>query len=321
MLKSHPLLVAADPKPTLDRVISIVTPDLESQDHILQFQVPVAVKQFNVGLIIVDSVAANYRAEFERPGANRNGANMAKRSAELIKLGAFLRSLAQTHNLAVVVANQVGDRFTSTTYQASNLLQQIPARFEEGRTLKRQTQPSPLANRPMAPPPLSSAANPSSSLSATAEIGLKHGRHRQQPMGSVIQAQTSPPMTLDHQQRWFTGWGDDLDRFSVTDQDFRMLPQKTPSLGLVWTSQIAARIALIKTPIYGQGEPTGDDDEVERGEQILRKWRRYAKVVFAPWAKPTGSGIEGAVEFEIGKWGIRSLQEAPNGVPILESQL
>lgn len=79
MLKTHPVLTSAHPKPSLDRIISIVTPDLESQDHILQYQLPVAVRRHNVGLVVLDSVAANYRAEFERPGATRNGANMAKR--------------------------------------------------------------------------------------------------------------------------------------------------------------------------------------------------------------------------------------------------
>jgi DNA repair protein RAD57 len=79
MLLSHPILSSANPKPSLDRVISIVTPDLESQDHILRFQLPVAIRRHKIGLVIIDSVAANYRAEFERPGAGRNGANMAKR--------------------------------------------------------------------------------------------------------------------------------------------------------------------------------------------------------------------------------------------------
>lgn len=79
MLKNHPALTSTERKPSLDRVISIVTPDLESQDHILRFQLPVAIQRHNVGLVVLDSVAANYRAEFERPGASRDGANMAKR--------------------------------------------------------------------------------------------------------------------------------------------------------------------------------------------------------------------------------------------------
>jgi DNA repair protein RAD57 len=80
MISTHPKLSPTDVQPTLDRVISIVTPDLESQDHILRYQLPVAIRRHNIGLVVLDSVAANYRAEFERPGANRNGANMAKRS-------------------------------------------------------------------------------------------------------------------------------------------------------------------------------------------------------------------------------------------------
>lgn len=79
MLSTHPVLESANPKPSLDRVISIVTPDLESQDHILRFQLPVAIRRHNIGLVVLDSVAANYRAEFERPGASKDGANMAKR--------------------------------------------------------------------------------------------------------------------------------------------------------------------------------------------------------------------------------------------------
>ncbi len=79
MLSSHHILASTNPKPSLDHVISIVTPDLESQDHILLYQLPVAIRRHNIGLVVLDSVAANYRAEFERPGAGKNGANMAKR--------------------------------------------------------------------------------------------------------------------------------------------------------------------------------------------------------------------------------------------------
>jgi DNA repair protein RAD57 len=88
MLSTHSVLVSANPIPSLDRVISIVTPDLESQDHILRFQLPVAIRRHNIGLVVLDSVAANYRAEFERPGAIKNGANMAKRLVNELLSGA-----------------------------------------------------------------------------------------------------------------------------------------------------------------------------------------------------------------------------------------
>jgi DNA repair protein RAD57 len=100
-------------------------------------------------------------------------------------------------------------------------------------------------------------------------------------------------MTLDHQQRWFTGWGDD-----PVDENL-----KTPSLGLIWTTQIACRIALIKSPVYTEGE----NDEDQRGERILKRWRRWVKVVFAPWTQPSGPGVEGAVEFLITGAGIKAV--------------
>jgi len=96
-------------------------------------------------------------------------------------------------------------------------------------------------------------------------------------------------MTFDHQQRWFTGWGDD-----PLAEDL-----KTPSLGLIWTTQIACRIALIKSPVYTEGE-TGE-------ERVLKRWRRWVKVVFVPWTAPSGAGVEGAVEFHITGAGIKAI--------------
>ena len=47
---------------------------------------------------------------------------LATRSAQLVQLGALLRSLSREHDCAIVVANQVADRFTpfSTTSRASD---------------------------------------------------------------------------------------------------------------------------------------------------------------------------------------------------------
>ena len=288
LLRSHPALIAANPKPTLDSVISIVTPDLESQDHILRFQVPVAIRRHGIRLIILDSVAANYRAEFERSGAGAGivqsgGANMAQRSSELVKLGQLLRDIAREENIAVVVANQVADRF-----------------FGSGGNrplLNRATQSSPLARRSSGVVPSSSMAPPSS-MSAAAELGLG-------PAPIPFTASTNDPISLDHQQRWFTGWGDDPHPSHLSVKDM-----KTPSLGLIWTTQIACRIALIKRPVYGPGLIA--DEENDRGEPVLRKWRRWMKVVFAPHVAASGPGLEGAVEFQIRGEGIRSVTKDKN---------
>ncbi len=290
MIKTHPFLARLAPhdRPTLDKIMNVSTPDLESQEHILRYQLPVAVQRDGIKLVIIDSVAANYRAESERPGLGGTGGagggkNMAQRSSDLVKLGELLRGLAREHGIAVVVANQVADRFSGGSDRGGSS------------PFKRATQSSPLARR--------SVPNGGGMMPSSSNVG---------PMSSLPGAEllvveapfrgTSDPMSLDHQQRWFTGWGDDPNPSRLAE-----MGQKTPSLGLIWTSQIACRIAVIKRPVYGAGLIA--DQETERGEPVLRKWRRWMKVVFAPHVKPSGPGLVGTVEFQIRPDGICAVKE------------
>lgn len=339
-------------KPSLDGVISTVTPDLESQDHILTYQVPVEVARRNIGLIVLDSVAANYRAEFERgSGAGGGGSNnMAARSADLARLGHLLRELARKHNLAVVVANQVADRFSgsnpfayyshsSTSYiptatataaiknsddtRSSGSTTPNPQRHQRGPLAHHYhhnhhplSQESPLASRSRTSAPAPPDIEPSSSA---ADIVVRSSMPEPPP-----EHPTPPPaptvLLLDHQQRWFTGWGDDPRPHS---HEASLL--KTPSLGLVWTTQIAARIALFRRPAYGRkvvvendGNSNSNDDdsanvvddydEISSTSPYIKSWRRWMKVVFAPHVPGTGPGIEGAVEFEVVGGGVRGVE-------------
>ncbi|EFY88335.1 DNA repair protein (Rad57), putative [Metarhizium acridum CQMa 102] len=277
ILASNPLLQDIDfaDRPSLDNILSAVTPDLESQDHILEYQVPVLLSRHNIGLLVIDSVAANYRAEFERAGSSY-GSNMAARSAELVRLGALLRDLARRHDIAVVVANQVSDRFSSPA--------PLPPTMSYRSSVA--TQESPLASRSMPPPP------PQSTLASTPSSSAPFSFSDNTPP-------THPALRLDHQQRWFTGWGDDP-RSSHS--------LKTPSLGLVWSSQIGCRIALFKRPVYGRPRQIAapieaDDDDIDRGA-TLRNWRRWMKVVFAGHVAASGQGVTGAKEFEVTTGGI-----------------
>ncbi|KAI1139564.1 DNA repair protein RAD57 [Hypoxylon sp. FL0543] len=299
----------ASQRPSLDRIVGTVTPDLESQDHILSFQVPVEVARRNVGLLVLDSVAANYRAEFER-GAGASANNLAARTTELVRLGRTLQDLARRHDLAVVVANQVADRFAggSAAFKSSSAAAAAAPPF----SLPRVSQESPLAKRsrggPMAPPP---QLEPPSSSSSTADILASVRSSMPEPPPEEPPA--PPALLLDHQQRWFTGWGDEHPYYhyhnhnrnrnanpGIAEQDL-----KTPSLGLVWSTQIAARLALFKKPVYGRREVLADGD----GETTtaLRNWRRWMKVVFAPHVPGTGPGLDGAVEFEVTMGGIRAV--------------
>jgi DNA repair protein RAD57 len=225
LLTTHPRLSSLqdEERPSLSRVHAIQTLDLEAQEQIIRYQVPVAIQRLNIGLVVIDSIASNYRAEFDDlPGTNsaRNGRPssnskaMGERMRLLTQLGSFLRELARKENIAIVVSNQVSDRFDSVTLHPSQ-------------------------------------------------------------MGS-----SSDPLALDHQQRWFTGWGD-LEYYPI------MSIPKTPSLGLVWTNQIAARIALIREGLVE-----------ERGR------RRWMRVVFASW---TGQTMGLGVQYEISPEGVHAV--------------
>ncbi|KAI0406314.1 DNA repair protein RAD57 [Xylaria palmicola] len=357
ILAQHPLLRGlgadggpAQARPSLDGVVSAATPDLESQDHILTYQVPVEVARRNVGLVVLDSVAANYRAEFERGGGSgggSGGSNMAARGAELARLGHLLRDLAQRHDLAVVVANQVADRFStpgplahSQPYHSSS-----PAIKSGGTPVPRRrvpvvmSQESPLASRsrrianPSTAGPASSTrrqqhdddknddADPSRGGGGRGR-GAEEEKEEEEEDMAVRSSMPEPPpedfapaapaaLALDHQQRWFTGWGDDPYHHL---HDHGAL--KTPSLGLVWSTQIAARVALLRRPAYGRKVVVGGAGDHEEGGEgtlpYIRSWRRWMKVVFAPHVPGTGPGLEGAVEFEVVAGGLRGVERTKN---------
>jgi len=170
----------------------------------VRYQLPVVVKRQNVGF------------GHEKKGSDRRtGKAMADRRSRLVQLGAFLRDLARTEHIAIVVSNQVADRLAPT--------------------------------------------------------------FNSQPSGGI----TPDPLALDHQLRWFSGWG---------DQQHDVSGLKTPSLGLVWTNQIAARIVLIK----------------EQGGNRDGKTKRWFRVVFASWTAPTSRN---GVEYEITTAGIKASLE------------
>ncbi|OJD29560.1 dna repair protein rad57 [Diplodia corticola] len=302
LLSQHPRLsnLPAATKPSLSRILSIQTPDLESQDHILRYQLPVAIQRHNVGLVVLDSVAANYRAEFDRAGGEKNrtdggshgharraGEAMAQRTQQLVQLGALLRSVARAHGVAVVVANQVSDRFSSSS--------SAPA-------------PSSSSSNPTTTTTSRNPSHASASSQQAATTTSRAPTPTTTPPPRLALALSPDPLTLDHQQRWFTGWGDDV-RASSSNSSTSSHNLKTPALGLVWANQIAARVALLKAPVYGRaaadwpgGGGGGGSVDARTGTGAgagaggggdVSRWRRWMKVVFAPWAGPSeGRGVE-----------------------------
>ncbi|KAI4228399.1 MAG: hypothetical protein L6R36_001682 [Xanthoria steineri] len=280
LLSSNPNLssLPTSTKPSLAHIFSIQTPDLESQDHILAYQLPVLLSRHNIGLVIIDSIAANYRAE--RSSSSTSGAALGLRSTQLIQLGHQLRSLARKHYCAIVVSNQVADRFA----------------------------PLPSSSPPQRPPGSSPPSVHSQISSPPQSDGSQQGMQSldaavMPPPPSLPPPQVSSPqyplLTLDHQQNFFTGWSAGP-HSPPPNQNL-----KTPSLGLVWTNQIACRIALVKEQqMYGNRE---EGNSVEgAAEWTPRQWKRYMKVVFASWAAATGSEERGT-EFEIWSGGLRAV--------------
>lgn len=265
ILRNKPILSQTPQAASLSKILTLQTPDLESQEHILTYQLPIALVRHNIGLCIIDSIAANFREE-----GHASASALALRSTQLVRLGALLRSLARIHNCAFVVSNQVADRFP----------------------------PSDGSNHHLSAQSLPSSAQ------------------------QTISAYQRSLLALDHQQRFFTGWG--------AHPSSSSLDLKTPSLGLVWANQIACRIALIKEPQYDaprkQGaacerstteeeapaKKLGTENKEEKGEEESVEWspihwRRWMKVVFAPWVRATGESERG-VEFELWAGGIRTVQ-------------
>lgn len=320
ILASHPYLSAlpASKRPNLTNILSITAMDLETQDHILAYQLPVAVQRYNVGLVIIDSITSNYRAEH----TSTTMAALSTRSSELAKLGQMLRNLAASEDIAVVVANQVSDRFTDAV---------DPAPFAP-RGAPRESGVS--SSSPMPRHLATAAAGETTVPSSPPAIPSSPFVDDAQAIEGVGDPATNEILSLLHQQRFFTGWGDK--RADLLGVGYQKPALKTPALGLVWSSQVACRVALKKEMSFSevdvassyeessaskeidsdtqQPESTGEtgSDQRDAAEPVSgagRATRRTMKLVMAPWTAGAGSGNahpRDEMDFRIWKGGLSS---------------
>ncbi|KAI4203883.1 MAG: hypothetical protein LQ350_001505 [Teloschistes chrysophthalmus] len=333
ILLKHPIYSSLPPaeKPSLNRIFSIQTPDLESQEHILTYQLPVLLQRHHVGLVVIDSIAANYRAECS--STSSSGAALGLRSTQLVKLGHQLRNLAREHDCAIVLSNQVADRFfpspaspppTHPGQQQRLMGSSPPSSSPASQTSQNQSGGmQSLSAALMRPPPLPPNQNqnqnpnqPFHSSPLTTTTTNYNNNNNNNPSSST----TYPPLTLDHQQNFFTGWSAD------PSTPFAEQNLKTPSLGLVWSNQLACRIALVKhasysykpvrlptsvpTPTSASATTTASGGGGGGGGGSAgwnpRRWQRYMKVAFCAWAPSTGVEERGT-EFEVWEGGVRAV--------------
>ena len=190
---------------------------------------------------------------------------LADRNAQLILLGAQLRKLAREHDCAIVVANQVSDRFNP-----------LPPPFPSSVGGTQRSETAYQSSSPAVGPP-SQVVPPSSALTV-------------QPPPQVL--------SLDHQLRWFSGWGDDPAGLLVGIGEGK--GEKSPAMGLAWANQIDCRVAVLKEQRLGENEGGA--------EWAPRRWGRFMRCVFSAWTPPTGEGDKGK-EFEIWEGGVRALEK------------
>lgn len=235
-------------RPCLDNIYSVTAVDLETQNHILEFQVPIMVERCNIGLVVVDSIAANYRGEL----SSQDPYTLVERAWQLKHLGHLLQTLAAQKNVAVVVSNQVYDHWNDVSdfedYPAGNISSPAPGQTDKISGIQRDNvsgNSSPLtpakAVQNLASSPLILARDRRTTLSSTATMPQTpdnrtgDNENTQFPAPPLEVPPLQNVLSLDYQQPFFTGFGKP-----------GLSTWKTPALGVVWTNQVACRIVLTK---------------------------------------------------------------------------
>ncbi|GKZ69909.1 hypothetical protein AnigIFM50267_005139 [Aspergillus niger] len=290
LIEFHPYLSSLSQAhtPSLEKILSINAMDLEAQDHILNYQLPVAIKRYNVGLVVIDSITANYRAEH----SSHNLSGLSTRSGELSRLGHMLRNLAVEENVAVVVANQVSDRIEAAgrhpTLIRSNggVISSIPSTQQQVQSSRHELEAvtplprnRPLESRNVELTPHNPILQSSPSSLPSSPYTTEDDPQQQQFDGSYLIGNPvrNEILSLLHQQRFFTGWGDTLQpTISSLYPAFQQSAQKTPALGLVWSTQIACRIALKKESRFVDWEAILEDTFVSSEQHLLPTAREQA---------------------------------------------
>ncbi|KAJ1651745.1 DNA repair protein rhp57 [Dispira simplex] len=93
-----------------EQVLLSHLPDLETQEHLLLFQLPVLLAKHSVKLVVIDSITANYRSEsLEAQPQGTSSYYYADRLQGLFRLAQRLKSLSEICGVAIVCINQVSD--------------------------------------------------------------------------------------------------------------------------------------------------------------------------------------------------------------------
>lgn len=250
LIAEHPFYQSrsTDDRPNLDRIHFCAVNTFDQQDLVIHYQLPAVLQRHDIGLIVVDSIAANFRVEYQATTKK----SLVDRAAQLQKLGVTLKQIAVKHNVAVVVTNQVSDR------------------FDDVRALQDRVR-----------------ATQASSHRASSSLAQHSTPYQASQAQRAHEAFHNEILSLDYQQCFFTGWGDDQTRLDDL---------KTPALGLTWANQVSGRIVLKM-----------ERSTVDGSEQR----KRYFKVVYASFAPTTITPIR----YEIRPQGLVAVADIQGKAP------
>lgn len=108
MIESNPIFHGDNKRVSQQNIFTVSCNDLTSQEHILNVQLPILLDRHKgkIKLIIVDSISHHLRVELESKSVRNSQVNR----FYIEKLAERLLHMANKYDLAVVVANQVGDK-------------------------------------------------------------------------------------------------------------------------------------------------------------------------------------------------------------------
>jgi hypothetical protein len=89
----------------MDNIKYINVPNLDAQYQVLHLQLPILLSRNRIRLVIIDSIAANFRVAYN----SSDGPTLHQRSKDLCKLGAKLKEISDLFQLPIVCVNQVSD--------------------------------------------------------------------------------------------------------------------------------------------------------------------------------------------------------------------
>lgn len=288
---------------TQDKIFTVSCNDLVSQEHILDVQLPILLEQNKgtIKLVIIDSISHHIRVELRSNSFRESQDNR----FYLDQLAERLLEMANKHSLAIVVANQVGDkplpeRASSAPQQVEDYEYQVGwmVGWKDSTILFRQKFNEPRTGLPNGAETSNYLDNILSDDEDAHLIeqewnrvskSIKNGNagqnqaHKRKLSDNAINKE--PPKENNHFKR-----------------RKRKIDQHVPNLGLTWANHISTRILLSK--VYKASQL------IKRGELHLYKgsdpsafWqvRRTMKVVFSAYAE------QGQTSFAISRRGVETL--------------